>query len=204
MEEALPKKSNSKFFLCLGGIIGLTVLFVVLVLARGLDSNRFFDGITWMIACLPAGLIVPFYIIFDYIDHSSSSKQKENYFPLGGENHDKACRYGFFLTLVALLATLILYFVFRDSKTVPEWNACLIFLIPNAPGLALYLWYAIRSASKKKEEGTVLFLSLLLAGVVLASGFIVFGLLRGEMTYLITYLAFPLITLILLIYKRED
>ena len=204
MEQTAVDKRNVKLYVCFGGCLALTMLSIVLFLARGLDSNRFVDGVTWTIACLPISMAVPLYIFFDFIDHSSDPKKAQNYFPIAEDEHQKACRYGFLYSAIAVIFALICFFAFNGSKNITEAKTCMIFLVPSAPALAIYLIPTIIALNKKDQDGLSFLMSFCLLAVIAATGLIIYGMLQEQMTYLVAYIVFPIVVFILLFYNRED
>ncbi len=204
MEENRPIKKSKNGYICLGIVLALTALSIILILAKGLDSNRFLDGVTWPLACLPFSLVFPVYVCFDMVDHSASGERSDNYFPMRPERDDRVIKISFLVALATAAATIILFLTLNNSDSIDPVRACFIYLIPNVPIMLLYLVPICFSCFQlgKKKEGIIV-TSLLVVGVGVAI-MLIFGINALEPTFLVGYLTYPLIVIILLLYGRAD
>jgi len=204
MEQAKLIKKRPNFYVCLGLCLLLTFVGITLLLAKGLDSNRFFGNVTWMLAGLPIALTIPFYIGFDFFEHTYHAEDPISFCPIAPKGAENTRKFAFLLAIVAALITIVLFFVYNENAEVNPVKASLIYLIPTLPPLLLYVAPMVPLCFKEKKEGDGTALVIILTVAIAGAGVLVYGLLDEQPTFLLTYIVYPLCACALMLYKRED
>lgn len=204
MDRATSTKKRPNFYICLGLILLLTFVSITLLLAKGLDSNRFFGGVTWMLVGLPISLTIPLFVGFDFFEHTYHPDDAIVFCPIAPKGSENLRKFAFLLGIVGTLAAIVLFFVYNGNEEVEPMKASLVFLIPVLPALLLYVGPMIPICFKENNGKDGMVLSLILAAAILATGLLAYGSTKGETTYLLSYIVFPLCAVMLMLYKRED
>ena len=204
MERAAEARKRPNFYICLGLILLLAFVSITLILAKGLDSNRFIRGVTWVLAGLPISLTVPVFVGFDFFERTYHADNPISFCPIAPKGAENARKFSFLLAVAGTLLTIILFFVYNGNEAIEPMKACLIYLIPTLPVLALYLIPLIPACFKEGREGDGAILVAVMTAAVAAAGLVVFGMMKKETTYLVSYIAYPLCACFLMLYKRGD
>ncbi len=204
MEQGKTIRKRPTFAVTLGIVLLLTFVSITLILAKGLDSNRFLNGVTWPLVGLPVSLVMLVFVGFDFYEHTSHPEDAIPLCPIVPKEIVAPRRYAFLAAVIGALLTIVLFFVYNNNASVEPVTVCLIYLIALLPPLLVYVLPLIPYCFKNGHEGDGLAFSFVLGAAVLATGLLVYGLIQKEPTYLVSYIVFPIDVFILMLYKRGD
>ena len=204
MDRATLTKKRPNLYVCLGLLLALTFVSITLILAKGLDSNRFFSGVTWMLAGLPISLTVPLFIGFDFFERTYHPDDPIPFCALLPKGAERTRKFAFLLGIVGVLAAIVFFFIYNANEKADPVKTSLVFLIPLLPSFLLYAVPMVPLCLKteKKEKGIVLIVLILAA--LGAAVLLIIGAMKSETTYLVSYIIYPLCVLIMMFYSRED
>ena len=204
METTKHKPGQWKIYACLVVALFASFLSVTFFLGRGFSSPRFITGVSWGDTFFPIALVFPLYSVLDFIDDVFFPKYAQSYLPLDGEKRKTTTNISFFVGVFSIAVCVIAYVALVNTSDAPEVQCLSFYLVaPNVAMLGMLLPTAIYA----RREGRTRDFVIACAIIALAFGITIYmisGLQKGEATYGLGLLYYPLSAIFLLFYNRKD